>query len=216
MPSSKSGKQWLRRHATDPYVQRARDQGYRSRAAFKLIAIDARERLLRPGGRIVDLGAAPGSWSQVAAERTRPGGRVVAIDLLEIKPIDGVRVLRGDFRDAAVRARVAEALDGVADAVLCDMAPNLSGIAGVDQARLAGLSRLAIDFCRAHLKPKGALVLKAFHGEAFDEVRAGLDAAFGSVVVRKPPASRSESAETYVVARGLNGGGRGDPRLNPS
>lgn len=185
----------------------AREQGYRTRAAFKLIGIDDRERLLRPGGRIVDLGAAPGGWAQVASERVRPGGQVVAIDLLEIKPVEGVLVLRGDFRDAGVRAQVAEALEGAADAVLCDMAPNLSGIAGVDQARLAELAQLAIDFCRARLKPKGALVLKAFHGEAFGEVRAALDAAFDSVLVRKPAASRSESAETYVVARGLRKAG---------
>jgi len=203
VPSSKSDKQWLRRHVSDPYVRLARDKGYRTRAAFKLIEIDDRERLLRPGARIVDLGAAPGGWSQVAAQRVRPGGRVVAIDLLEVARIEGVQVLKGDFRDAAMRARVVEVLGGVADAVLCDMAPNLSGIADVDQARLAELAQFAIAFCVEQLTPKGALVLKAFHGETFSEVREALDLAFASVAVRKPPASRSESAETYVVARGL-------------
>lgn len=204
--SNKPNKQWLRRHVTDPFVRKARDQGFRSRAAFKLTELDDRERLLRPGARVADLGAAPGSWSQVAAARVRPGGRVVAVDLLEIAPIAGVSVIRGDFREAAVRARVRDALGGPADVVLCDLAPNLSGIPGVDQARLAELATLAIDFSKACLAPRGGLVIKAFHGEAFDGVRAALDAAFGAVAVRKPAASRGESAETYVVARGLKGG----------
>jgi 23S rRNA (uridine2552-2'-O)-methyltransferase len=195
---AKSNKQWLRRHVTDPYVRKAREQGYRSRAAYKILELDEREKLFRPGGVVVDLGAAPGSWSQVAAARTRPGGKVIAVDLLDIAPISGVTVLKGDFRDA----KLLEALEGrKADAVLSDVLPNLSGIANVDQARAAELSCAAIDFCRKALKSGGVFVLKAFQGEAFDEVLQRLKHDFGKVSVRKPEASRGESKETYVVAR---------------
>lgn len=197
---AKSDKRWLRRHVTDPYVRKAVAQGYRSRATFKLAEIDARERLLRPGTTVVDLGAAPGGWSQLAAERVKPGGRVIAIDLLEIAPISGVTLLRGDFRDKTL----AETLKGEkADVVLSDLSPNLSGIAAVDQARSAELAAAAIDFCRRNLKPGGAFLLKVFQGEQFAAVRAELERTFRTVTVRKPPASRGESRETYMVARGL-------------
>ena len=197
---AKSDKQWLRRHVTDPYVQKAKAQGYRSRAAFKLLGIDAREKVLGKGQTVVDLGAAPGSWSQVAAQKVGRGGRVLAIDLLEIAPISGVTALRGDFREPVL----SEALQGSkADVVLSDASPNLSGIPNVDQARLLELSAAAVEFCRKALKPEGVFVIKAFHGEAFREVRALLDETFSKVKVVKPPASRGESAETYVVARGL-------------
>jgi len=193
---AKSNKQWLRRHVTDPYVRKAREQGYRSRSAFKLLEIDDKEKLLRPGATVVDLGAAPGGWSQVAATRVKPGGRVIAIDLLKIAPITGVEMMQGDFRAAK--------LEGVrADIVLSDLAPNLSGVANVDQARGAELAFAAIDFCRKMLKPDGVFVVKTFHGEAFGEVLARLKREFGKVMVRKPSASRGESSETYVVARGL-------------
>jgi len=193
---AKSNKQWLRRHVTDPYVRKAREQGYRSRSAFKLLEIDDKEKLLRPGAIVVDLGAAPGGWSQVAAARVKPGGRVIAIDLLKIAPITGVEMMQGDFRAAK--------LEGVrADIVLSDLAPNLSGVANVDQARGAELAFAAIDFCRKMLKPDGVFVVKTFHGEAFGEVMARLKREFGKVMVRKPSASRGESSETYVVARGL-------------
>jgi 23S rRNA (uridine2552-2'-O)-methyltransferase len=196
----KSSKQWLRRHVTDPYVRKAREQGYRSRAAYKLLEIDERERLFRPGVLAVDLGAAPGSWSQVAAARVRPGGKVIAVDLLDIAPISGVTVLKGDFR----QAQVLEALAGArADVILSDLAPNLSGIPNVDQARLAELTHAALDFCQKALKSGGLFVLKAFHGEAFDEVMRRLKHGFGSVKVLKPAASRGESRETYLVARGF-------------
>jgi 23S rRNA (uridine2552-2'-O)-methyltransferase len=195
---AKSDKRWLHRHVTDPYVQRAKAQGYRSRAAFKLLELDEREHLLKPGAVVVDLGAAPGSWSQVAAERVRPGGKVIAVDLLEIGPISGVTVLKGDFRDVDLLA----ALGGErADVVLSDLSPNLSGIGNVDQSRAAEMSFAALDFCRKALKKTGVLVLKAFHGEAFDEVMQRLKQDFGTVAVRKPGASRGESRETYVVAR---------------
>ena len=193
---AKSNKQWLRRHVTDHYVRKAREQGYRSRSAFKLLEIDDKEKLLRPGATVVDLGAAPGGWSQVAAARVKPGGRVIAIDLLKIAPITGVEMMQGDFRAAK--------LEGVrADIVLSDLAPNLSGVANVDQARGAELAFAAIDFCRKMLKPDGVFVVKTFHGEAFGEVLARLKREFGKVMVRKPSASRGESSETYVVARGL-------------
>ena len=191
----KSSKEWLRRHVTDHYVKKARQQGYRSRAAYKLLEIDAKERVLRPGQTVLDLGAAPGSWSQVAAEKVKPGGRVIAIDLLEIAPISGVTVQKGDFRQLSV--------DGPVDVLLSDLSPNLSGIANVDQARALELAQAAIELCRKLLKPDGVFVTKAFHGEAFEELRKSLKAAFSSVKIVKPSASRGESAETYAVARGL-------------
>ena len=202
---AKSNKQWLRRHVTDPYVRKARSQGYRSRAAYKLIELDERERLFRPGATVVDLGAAPGSWSQVAAERVRPGGKVIAVDLLDIAPISGVTVLKGDFR----QAQLLDALrGGRADVILSDVLPNLSGIPNVDQARGAELAGAALDLCRKALKSDGVFVLKAFHGEAFDEVLQRLKQDFGKVSVRKPGASRGESRETYVVARNQRKMGR--------
>ena len=192
---TKSSKEWLRRHVTDPYVKEARRQGYRSRAAFKLLGIDSKEKIFRAGQTVLDLGAAPGGWSQVAAQKVKPGGRVIAIDLVEIAPISGVTTLKGDFREVQIEDR--------ADVVLSDVAPNLSGIANVDQARLLELGAAALELCRKVLKPDGVFVVKAFHGEAFDELRARLNKTFANVKVVKPPASRGESAETYVVARAL-------------
>jgi|SRR5688572_19197116 len=195
---AKSNKQWLRRHVTDPYVRKAREQGFRSRAAFKLLELDAVEKMLKPGMTVIDLGAAPGGWSQVAAQKVGPKGTVIAIDLLQIAPISGVTVVQGDFRDKLP--------EGVkADVILSDLSPNMSGIANVDQARVLELSLGAIDVCRKALKPDGVFVVKAFQGLAFEEVRSELQRAFRTVAVRKPPASRGESRETYAVARGLLG-----------
>lgn len=204
MAKSGSSKRWLRRHVTDPYVRRAQAEGYRSRAAFKLLEIDARERLLRPGGRVVDLGAAPGGWAQVAARKVGPGGRVVAVDLLPLAPISGVTLLRGDFLEAGTRLRLREALaaSAGADVVLSDLSPGVTGIASVDQARAAALARAAVEFSLQTLNPEGALLVKVFQGEAFDELLATMRAAFRSVAVRKPGASRGESRETYLVGRG--------------
>jgi 23S rRNA (uridine2552-2'-O)-methyltransferase len=193
--SKSSSKQWLRRHVTDHYVKQAKKQGYRSRAAYKLLELDAKEKVLRAGQTVLDLGAAPGSWAQVAAEKVKPGGRVIAIDLLDIAPISGVTVQKGDFRQVSI--------DGQADVVLSDLAPNLSGIANVDQARTLELAQGAIELCRKVLKRDGVFVIKAFQGEAFQELRKDLKEAFSSVKIIKPPASRGESAETYAVARGL-------------
>jgi 23S rRNA (uridine2552-2'-O)-methyltransferase len=192
---AKSSKEWLRRHVSDPYVRKARQEGYRSRAAYKLLEIDQKHSLFRPGMTVLDLGAAPGGWSQVAAQKVMPGGRVVAIDVLEMAPISGVNIIKGDFRQVSIENR--------ADVVLSDVSPNLSGIPNVDQARLLELGLSAIELCAKVLKRDGVFVVKAFHGEAFDELRERLEAVFNKVKVVKPSASRGESAETYVVARGL-------------
>jgi 23S rRNA (uridine2552-2'-O)-methyltransferase len=192
---AKSSKEWLRRHVSDHYVQKARKEGYRSRAAYKLIEIDEKEKLFRPGQTVLDLGAAPGGWSQIAANKVTPSGRVIAIDVLEMAPISGVTTLKGDFRTISIENPV--------DIVLSDVSPNLSGIPNVDQARLLELGVAAIELCAKVLKRDGVFVVKAFHGEAFDELRERLNAVFRKVKVVKPSASRGESAETYVVARGL-------------
>lgn len=204
MARTKSSKAWLQRHVSDPFVQKARAQGFRSRAVFKLDEMAAKERLFRPGLRVVDLGAAPGGWSQLAAAKVGPKGAVVAIDLLEVAPMSGVTVLRGDFREPALRAEIRSALgDAKADLVLSDMLPNVSGIPGVDQARAAELTGLAIDFCLEGLKPEGVFVVKVFQGEAFQDLLARMKAVFKSVSTRKPGASRGESRETYLIGRGL-------------
>jgi 23S rRNA (uridine2552-2'-O)-methyltransferase len=207
MARSKSSGRWLQRHVSDPYVKKARDAGYRSRAAYKLLEVNSRERLIIPGARVVDLGAAPGGWSQVAASAAGPRGRVVAIDLLEIAPISGVCVLRGDFREAAMQDELLRQLGTEkADLVLSDMSPNLSGIASVDQARAAELARTAMEFCRGHLAPQGAFFTKLFQGEEFAHVLKEMKGQWQSVKTVKPAASRDESRETYVLARGLRGG----------
>jgi 23S rRNA (uridine2552-2'-O)-methyltransferase len=196
---AKSNKAWLRRHVTDTYVRQARQAGYRSRAAYKLLEIDKRDKLLKPGMRVLDLGAAPGGWSQVAAEKVNPGGKVVAVDLLEVKPIHGVTIFKEDFREVDLEA----ALGGKADVVLSDMMPNITGVPLVDQARAAEVSMAAIELCRQVLKREGAFLVKVFHGAAFDEVLNELRAVFQTVAVRKPAASRGESRENYLLARGL-------------
>ena len=207
----KSNPQWIRRHVTDPYVKAATQHGYRARAAYKLIEIDDKERLLRPGAVVIDLGAVPGSWAQVARERltARDGllrGRIIALDLLPLDPIPDVQFIQGDFREDEVAAQLAGVLGGAkADVILSDMAPNLSGIAVADAARSAHLCELAVEFARDHLKPAGALLIKAFQGSGYSQVVELLKRNFASVAVRKPPASRAESAETYLLARGLKG-----------
>jgi 23S rRNA (uridine2552-2'-O)-methyltransferase len=196
---AKSNRAWLRRHVTDTYVRQAKKAGYRSRAAYKLLEIDRRDRLLKPGMTVLDLGAAPGGWSQVAAGKVAPGGKVLAVDLLELAPIPGVVIVKSDFREAGLEA----ALGGKADVVLSDMMPNVTGVPSVDQARAAQLILAAIELCRKVLKPEGVFLAKMFHGEAFDEVLEALKAAFQTVAVRKPAASRGESRENYLLARGV-------------
>ena len=204
MKKSHSSKQWLRRHVNDPYVQRSRKEGYRSRSAYKLTEIDDRDKLLRPGQVVVDLGAAPGGWSQVAAKRVGTGGKVLAIDLLEMEPVPGVEFVQGDFTKGSGLKAIASLLgDRKADLVLSDMAPNMSGISVSDQARSMDLAELARDFALLHLQPEGGFLVKIFQGAGYDEYLKSLRAAFLKVMVRKPDASRDESAEQYLLARGL-------------
>ena len=207
MKKSHSSKQWLRRHVNDPYVQRSKKEGYRSRSVYKLTEIDERDKLLRPGQVVVDLGAAPGGWSQVLAKRVGPQGKVIAIDLLEMEPVSGVTFIQGDFGSKKGLEAVQAALQGRrADLVLSDMAPNMTGIAVSDQARSMELAELARDFALLHLQPEGALLIKIFQGAGYDEYLLSLRRAFRKVVIRKPDASRGESAEQYLLARGLKPG----------
>jgi 23S rRNA (uridine2552-2'-O)-methyltransferase len=176
----------------------------RSRAAYKLDQIAERDRLLKPGMVVVDLGAAPGGWSQVAADRVGPGGRVIALDILDMTPLRGVEFKRGDFRDAAVVAELGRTLGARgADLVLSDMAPNLSGIAATDQARVLELAELALEFAIKHLKPQGNFLVKTFQGAGFEPYLKALRERFASVAVRKPGASRDRSSEVYLVGKGL-------------
>ena len=202
MARSKSSQTWLKRHVNDPYVHRAQALGYRSRAAFKLLEIEARDKLLARGQVVVDLGAAPGGWSQVAAEKVGPGGRVIALDVLEMAPLPGVMFIQGDFTIAATLAALERELAGAAvDVVLSDMAPNLSGIAATDQARSLALCELAVAFALEHLKPGGALLMKGFQGAGFPELLAQMRREFVTVASRKPDASRDQSSEMYLRAR---------------
>jgi len=201
---SHSSKQWLRRHVNDPYVQRSKKDGYRSRSAYKLTEIDDRDKLLKPGMVVIDLGSAPGGWSQVLARRLGAKAAVIAIDLLPMEPVPGVTFLQGDFTARSGLAALGDALDGrKADVVLSDMAPNFTGIAVSDQARTLELAELARDFALLHLQREGALLVKIFQGAGYDEYLKMLRRAFVKVVVRKPDASRGESAEQYLLARGL-------------
>lgn len=206
---NKSNPQWIRRHVTDPYVKAAQQHGYRSRAAYKLIEIDDKDHLFKPGAVVIDLGAVPGSWAQVVRERlaTKDGqfkGRLIALDILPMDPLPDVQFIQGDFREDEVAAQLATALAGVkADVILSDMAPNLSGIGLADAVRSAHLCELAIEFARQHLKPSGVLLVKAFQGSGYSQLVELLKKTFVTVTVRKPPASRAESAETYLLARSL-------------
>lgn len=195
-----SSNRWLSRQASDPYVKQARSRGYRARAAFKLIELDERDRFFRPGQKVVDLGSAPGSWAQVAVERVGPKGRVVALDILPMEPLDGVEFIQGDFREAGPLAQLEGLVGEKVDLVLSDMAPNISGIAASDQARSMDLAELALEFAREWLEPDGVFVVKLFQGEGFDGfLRAARDT-FKHVRLRKPAASRKQSREIYLVA----------------
>ncbi len=199
---SKSSGRWLEEHFSDPYVKRAQGEGLRSRAAFKLEEIDAAEKLVFPGAVVVDLGAAPGGWSQYAARRLKGQGRVFALDILPMDAIAGVEFLQGDFREQETLDRLLAGIGGArADLVLSDMAPNISGVDVVDHARAADLESLALDFALATLGPKGVLVMKVFQGAGFQELLARARKSFRQVRMRKPKASRQRSSETYLVAR---------------
>ena len=200
---SKSSGRWLEEHFSDPYVRRAQESGLRSRAAFKLEELDSAEKLFTPGAVVVDLGAAPGGWSQYAARRLGGKGRVFALDLLPMDAIAGVDFIQGDFREQAVLDGLLEKLGGRrVDLVMSDMAPNMSGVDVVDHARAADLEGLALDFARQVLGSDGALVMKVFQGAGFQELLAEARRAFRAVRMRKPEASRRRSSETYLVARG--------------
>src|SRR5262245_59443843 len=202
------GKSWMQEHVADAYVKRARADGMRSRAAYKLEEIAGRDRLLRPGMVVVDLGAAPGSWSQVAAERVGPDGRVIAVDLLDMTPLRGVEFIRGDFRDAPVVAELERALGArKADLVLSDMAPNWSGIPATEQSRALELAELALQFAMKHLKPQGNFLVKAFQGAGFEAFLKVLRNRFMVVAARKPGASRDRSSEVYLLGKGLRAAG---------
>jgi 23S rRNA (uridine2552-2'-O)-methyltransferase len=201
-----SSTEWLTRQLNDPYVAEARRQGYRSRAAFKLQQLDERFHLLKRGQRVVDLGCAPGGWSQVAAETVGPSGSVVGIDLQETDSLPGVTSLCGDFRDAASAGEIRATLGGPADLVLSDMAAPATGHAATDHLRVVALAEDAFALAETLLKPGGAFVAKVFQGGAAGDLLAALKKSFADVRHAKPEASRAESAETYVVAKGFRGG----------
>jgi len=191
----------MHEHINDLYVKRAKAEGWRSRAVFKLMEIDDKDKLLKPGMAVVDLGSAPGSWSQVVAKRVK-NGVIVALDLLEMEAIPGVNFIRGDFREEEVLSQLENVLAGrQVDLVLSDMAPNMSGVGVSDQARVMYLAELTLDFCRQNLKPGGDLLVKVFMGSGFEELRAEMRTLFHQVLVRKPEASRDRSAETFLLAR---------------
>lgn len=199
---TKSGSAWMREHVTDPYVKKAQQDNYRSRAAYKLLEIDKRDHLLRPGMTVVDLGAAPGSWCQVAMQKMKQQGRVLAIDLLPLAPIPGVDSLEGDFTEPAALAWLEKKLQaGRVDLVLSDMAPNISGVMLSDQARQYELCELALDFSVNWLNPDGAFLVKVFQGVGFEDFRGRMRQAFEQVLIRKPEASRNRSAEIYLLGR---------------
>jgi 23S rRNA (uridine2552-2'-O)-methyltransferase len=203
MPRSKSSHRWLKEHFSDPFVKRAQSEGWRSRAVFKLEELLERDRLLKPGMVVVDLGAAPGGWSQMVRQRLGDAGRVVALDILPMQGIAGVEIIEGDFREDAVVQQLKTILDGaVVDLVLSDMAPNISGVDSADQARAMHLAELAQDFCASHLKPGGAFLVKLFQGRGSDEYLKSLRAGYERVSIRKPKASRARSAEVYALATG--------------
>lgn len=204
MPRSKSSKQWLQAHFDDVYVKRAMNEGYRSRALYKLKAIDEKEDLFKPGMTVVDLGAAPGGWSQYVAERLGGRGTIVAVDLLPMDPLPGVVHLTGDFETEALLEKLLLLVsEGRVDVVLSDMAPNMSGNVAIDIPKAMALSELALAFARRMLAPGGVLLMKVFHGAGFDELVKAVKTEFKRVVIRKPAASRSRSRETYLLAQGI-------------
>lgn len=204
MARSKSSGRWLNEHFADPFVRRAHAEGKRSRAAYKLEELMDRHLHLRPGMSIVDLGAAPGGWSQMAAEVLKGRGRILAMDILPMEPLDGVDFILGDFGDDAVLAQLDAHLDGApVDLVMSDMAPNITGVAVVDQARSMNLAELALDFARNHLRPGGTFLVKLFQGQGFDAYLLQLRRSFDGVNLRKPKASRGRSKEIYALATGF-------------
>jgi len=203
MARTRTSKAWMHEHVTDEFVRRAKQEGYRSRSAYKLLEILDKDKLVRPGMTVVDLGAAPGGWSQVLAPIVGAKGQVIALDLLEMEPLRGVVAIRGDFsEEATLKLLDEQSGNRPIDLVVSDMAPNISGVGLVDQARSIHLAELALEFARERLKTGGDLLVKVFQGSGLDDFRKALSGAFGSVAVRKPKASRDRSSEIYLLARG--------------
>jgi 23S rRNA (uridine2552-2'-O)-methyltransferase len=203
MKASKTSKQWMREHVNDPYVQMAQKDGYRARAAYKLLELDERDHLIKPGMVVVDLGAAPGSWCQVVAKKLGDQGRIIALDLLPLDPMPRVEFIQGDFREESVLAELESRLKGRhIDLVISDMAPNISGVSTMDQARAMYLAELALDFAVDHLVQGGSFAVKVFQGAGFEDYMRSMRAHFSKVVARKPKASRDRSSEQYLVGLG--------------
>lgn len=206
MAKSKSSERWMKEHLSDQYVKRSKGDGYRSRASYKLIALSEKDNLIKPGMCVVDLGAAPGGWSQIAAELVGDHGRVVASDILPMDPLAGVDFVQGDFTEETVLNEILDVLqEAPVDLVISDMAPNMSGMLAIDQPAAMYLVELALDMARQVLKPKGNFVAKVFQGEGFDEYVKDLRTSFDKVVTRKPDASRARSREVYLVGKGFKG-----------
>jgi len=200
MKARPTSKAWMQEHLTDEFVKRAQREGYRARSAYKLMEIDDRDKLIKSGMTVVDLGATPGSWSQVVVQRLHGKGRVIALDLLEMQPLSGVEFLQGDFCEESVLKKLEEMLsDKKIDLVIADMAPNMSGINLVDQASVAYLAELALEFSLKWLKPEGNLLVKVFVGTGFDDIVRSMKQGFEKVVTRKPKASRDRSSEVYLL-----------------
>ncbi|MCB1616270.1 MAG: 23S rRNA (uridine(2552)-2'-O)-methyltransferase RlmE [Pseudomonadales bacterium] len=204
MAKSKSSKRWMQEHVNDPYVKRAQIDGYRSRASYKLIEINNKDKLIRPGMLVMDLGSAPGGWSQVAGPWVGDKGRIIATDILPMDALPYTDFIQGDFTEDAVFEQIITALDGKqVDVVLSDMAPNITGISSADQASSMYLVELALDMARQVLKPQGSFVTKVFHGEGYDALLKDVRSSFDKVAVRKPDSSRARSSEVYIVAKGF-------------
>ena len=199
---SKSSKAWLHEHVNDHYVHMAQKDGYRARAAYKLLEINEKDKIIKPGTVLADLGSAPGSWSQVAAKLAGNTGKVFALDILPMEPIAGVDFIQGDFRESTVLNEFEQLLAGrPLDLVICDMAPNMAGNAVIDQTRSIYLCELALDFAAEHLKPGGTFLVKVFQGSGFQEFQAAMKSVFATVATRKPEASRNRSNEIYLLGR---------------
>jgi 23S rRNA (uridine2552-2'-O)-methyltransferase len=203
MKPTRTSKAWMMEHLNDPYVKLAQKEGYRARAAYKLMEIDDKDKLIKPGMTIVDLGSAPGSWSQVAVQRLKGHGKVIALDILDMQPIGGVTFIQGDFREESVLRVLEEKINNTpVDLVIADMAPNISGVKDVDQAGAAYLTELALDFSKDWLKPGGNFLVKVFIGAGFEEILQNMRQMFDKVVTRKPKASRDRSSEVYLLGLG--------------
>lgn len=206
MARSKSSARWLDEHVNDPFVKQAQKDGYRSRASYKLLAINEKDKLIRPGMLVIDLGSAPGGWSQVASKLVGTGGKVIASDILPMDSLPDVEFIQGDFTEDSVFEQILHAInENPVDVVISDMAPNLSGIATADQAASIYLIELALDMAQQVLKPKGSFIAKAFQGEGYEAFVKEVRNHFDTVVIRKPEASRSRSREVYVVGKGFRG-----------